>query len=98
MIKVIRIEGNSMSPFYTEGDYVWILKYLPKFLITPGMVLVFRHPVYGNLIKKVTRANLVNRYFYCEGANGASLSSTQIGKVPFDSIIGTPFWRVRKRS
>ena len=54
MIKLIKVTGQSLSPEYREGDYVMIVT-VPFFVFKPGNTVVFEHPAYGTLIKKILR-------------------------------------------
>ncbi len=56
MIQILKVTGESLSPFFLEGDFVVVSK-IPFVLrrIKAGDIVVFRHPVYGTMIKKVEK-------------------------------------------
>ena len=98
MIKIIKVTGNSLSPFFLPGDYVLVLRApcLYKHL-SPGDFVVFDHSEYGRLIKQVNHNNPSESYIETEGVHPDSLSSVKIGKVHYEDIIGRVFRRVHRK-
>ena len=56
MFQILKVTGESLSPFFVQGDYVLVIK-IPFVLrrLKPGDVIVFRHPAYGVMIKRLER-------------------------------------------
>ena len=48
-----RISGPSMSPTYENGDTVLVWKSVPRSLLKPGMVIIFRDTNGDELIKRI---------------------------------------------
>jgi signal peptidase I len=48
-----RVSGPSMSPTYENGETVLVWKTAPRFLLKPGMVIIFRDTNGEELIKRI---------------------------------------------
>jgi nickel-type superoxide dismutase maturation protease len=96
MLRIIRVVGESMSPEITDGDYVAMVT-SPRFLhrLRPGDVIVFRHPIWGRLIKRIARHEPGLGY-YVIGANSESLDSRKLGYIPQEAIEGKVIWHIRQ--
>jgi signal peptidase I len=99
MLKFVKISDNSLSPDYQERDYVLITKF-PFFLgsLRRGDVVVFRHPLYGMMIKKVSRVAGDGKEIYVVGTHENSVDSRQFGAVRKDALIGKVIWHIGKPS
>ena len=97
MLRFVRISDNSLMPEYQEGDFVLIGK-VPFFLdtIRRGDVVVFRHPLYGMMIKKVSRVVGDGKQIHVIGTHKDSVDSRQFGAVEKDALIGKVIWHVRR--
>lgn len=93
-----------MSPQLNCGDYVVLLtafykghncKNAGRFLRS-GRILVFDHPHYGRMIKKVLSVNTRQRTFTATGLNHESVSPQQMGAIPFDAVIGRVICSIKK--
>jgi nickel-type superoxide dismutase maturation protease len=95
MFKIIRITGDSLLPVYQEGDFVLVAK-IPFLLKLPrqGDVVIFRHAVYGQLIKEVER--VTPQGMYVIGSHERSVDSRQFGVVPWEALVGKVIWHVAK--
>ena len=90
--------GNSLSPFFFPGDYVmiWTLSSLIKKL-SPGDDVVFEHDQYGLLIKRILHNYPVDSYIEVEGINPKSLTSREIGRIPYENIMGKVILSIRQK-
>jgi nickel-type superoxide dismutase maturation protease len=97
MLKFVKISNNSLLPEYQEGDYVLIVK-IPLFLesVRRGDVVVFRHPLYGMMIKKVSRVAEDGKEIYVVGTHENSVDSRQFGAVRNDALIGKVIWHIAR--
>jgi len=95
MLKFIKVTGQSLSPDYQEGDYVMLFT-LPFFPFKRGNTLVFRHPVYGIMIKKVSGIDLDG--IHVTGTHPNSVDSRRFGPIDRKSVIGVVLWHIRKPS
>lgn len=93
MFKFIKVTGQSLSPEYKEGDFVAIIT-VPFFSFKPGKTIVFNHPIYGTLIKKIARIDPEG--FYVVGNHPESVDSRKLGLIDRQSILGTVFWHIPK--
>lgn len=93
----MRVTGESLSPDFQDGDFVLILK-IP-FLFKPikaGDTIVFKHPSYGTLIKKVDRLDPNGDSIYVLGSHQFSLDSRQIGWIEQQNVVGKVIWHVKR--
>jgi len=97
MFKIIKVEGESMSPVYNDGDYVLTIRF-PLLLrrIKVSSVLVFKSKGHGVLIKKVSQIDPERRVFFFTGLNKKSLTTEQIGAVGEKDIIGSVIFHFKK--
>ena len=97
MLQVMKVTGESLSPFFETGDYVLIVK--APFLLRsfhPGDILVFRHPVYGVMIKRLEQVSPEGAEFYLLGTHPESTDSRQFGPVARKNIIGKVIWHISR--
>ena len=93
-LSIIRVKGQSMLPFYKDGDFVIITRIFSRFLFKKNRDVVFIHKELGLLIKRVQSVNRREKVIKVFGTAGASLSSAKIGKVRFENIIGVVLLRI----
>lgn len=99
MVRIIKVTGNSLSPFFFPGDYVLVLRSSRrKKNLSPGDFVVFDHSEYGRLIKRITHNDATQGFIEAEGVHPDSLSSQKIGKVPYKDILGKVVFRVLRNS
>jgi len=89
MFRIIKVDGESMSPDFNDGDYVLISR-IPLMMrhVKLNSILVFNTAKYGILIKKVSVIDKDNRYFFT-GINSLSLTTDKIGAVSEKDILGS---------
>jgi nickel-type superoxide dismutase maturation protease len=99
MLKVLKVTGDSLSPFFLEGDFVVVSK-IPFFLRRPrpGDVVVFQHPDYGTLIKRLERLSPDGEQVYVVGEHPLSTDSRKFGPLPRRLLQGVVIWHIRKPS
>lgn len=91
MLKLLRVQGESMTPEYQNGDFVLIWRLTkPKV----GDVVVFRNPFYGILIKQIQKIGVEGIYVIGTGEN--SLDSRRLGPVDPVTILGKVIWHIRR--
>jgi len=95
MIRLLRVTGDSLYPDIQAGDFV-VLATSPLFLsrLQVGDVIVFRHPVHGILIKRVTRTTAED--VFVAGTHKNSLDSHRLGSIPRQKIVGKMIWHIKK--
>jgi len=94
MFKFIQVTGNSLSPSYQEGDYVLIGTCSFFFGINEGNSIVFTHPDYGLLIKKVTQIHPSGDFFEVRGTQPRSVDSRIFGPIPKKYLVGKVLWHI----
>ena len=97
MIQILKVTGESLSPFFLEGDFVVVSK-IPFVLqkIKAGDIVVFRHPVYGTMIKKVEQITPDGEEIFVLGTHPESTDSRQFGPLHRGQLIGKVIWHIRK--
>ena len=97
MIQILKVTGESLSPFFLEGDFVVVSK-IPFVLrkIKAGDVVVFRHPVYGTMIKKVEHISPDGEEIFVLGTHPESTDSRQFGPLRRRQLIGKVIWHIGK--
>jgi nickel-type superoxide dismutase maturation protease len=97
MIQILKVAGESQSPFFHEGDFVVVSK-IPFVLrkIKAGDIVVFRHPVYGTMIKKVEHISPDGEELFVLGTHPESTDSRQFGPMQRRQLIGKVVWHIRK--
>jgi len=97
MLKLIKVTGNSLSPFFLSGDYVLIKTYRPAFKnIQSGSTIVFNHPDYGLLIKRVLANHPDSEALQVAGNHEDSISSQKLGLIPYSHISGIVIFHIKK--
>ena len=89
MPRLIKVVGDSMSPTFTDGDYVLTIK--PRSL-RPGLNYVIKHSDLGQIIKRLERIN--NGKYLFRGDNPKSTPTSVIGPVEKSRIIGRVVFKV----
>lgn len=85
MFAVLKIQGQSMHPSLSNGDFVVAVRYFYR--LTVDDIVVFQHPLYGRLIKRVREMNSAGM-LWVNGDNSDSISSEQMGWVKGEQIQG----------
>jgi len=85
MLRVFRVQGDSMRPDLSAGDFVIARR--SRRAPRVGDRVVVDHPEYGTLIKRVVASD-PNRGIRCDGDNPDSLHAGRIGWLPRRRLIG----------
>lgn len=97
MLRVIRVTGDSLSPHIREGDYV-VVTTIPFFLnrLRAGDVVVFRHPSYGVMIKRVESVLSAGEALFVTGNHLYSVDSRHFGPIPRRDVLGKVIWHIAR--
>lgn len=89
MLKLIKVTGDSLSPFFLPGDYV-LTGNCPRLFgkISEGDTIVFSHGSYGLLIKEVSRVDPQLQQYSIKGRHPHSINSRKLGPISFSDIHG----------
>jgi nickel-type superoxide dismutase maturation protease len=96
MLRFLKIRGDSLAPEFSHGDFVLVSK-IPYFFFNPrpGEVIVFYHPGYGLLIKRIERVGAEGQLVVI-GTQANSVDSRVFGAVRRIDILGKVIWHIRK--
>jgi len=97
MLKLLKVSGNSLSPVYQEGDFVMVST-VPLLFGAPkrGDVIVFRHEVYGTMIKMVEAVAPGGEEFSVVGTRADSVDSRRFGPISRQDVLGKVIWHIKK--
>jgi nickel-type superoxide dismutase maturation protease len=97
MLSIIKVSGESLNPAIYEGDFVLIAK-IPFVLnsLKKGDVVVFNHPDYGRLIKRIEWVSADGEAFFVVGTHDFSVDSRQFGPVSKRMLLGKVIWHIPK--
>lgn len=84
MLQLFKISGDSLYPFYKNGERVVCRKVFRSTDINIDDTVVFEKENYGMMIKKVTSIDK-NAYFV-EGTNPYSIDSRNFGTLEKEAI------------
>jgi signal peptidase I len=97
MLKLLKVSGNSLLPLYRDGDFVLVSKIPYLFgAIRRGDVVVFRHDVYGTMIKKVESIAPDKDEIMVIGTQENSVDSRRFGVISERDVLGKVIWHIRK--
>ena len=97
MFRLIKVTGRSLQPDYLDGDFVVASKIPILFgKLRPGDVIVFRHEVYGTLIKIVEWFHPDQDEIFVVGLQENSIDSRKFGPISLQDVIGKVIWRFQK--
>ena len=85
MIKVFKVEGNSLYPYLKEGQRIFCLKVFKISKINVGDFVVFTKAPYGMMIKKVE--NIQDGKFFVKGTDPMSIDSRNFGLLERSAIL-----------
>jgi signal peptidase I len=89
MLQFLKVTGRSLEPSYHEGDFVLAVKIpFSAVFYRPGDVVVFRHKVYGTLIKRIDHLVDGGRRLYVLGTASSSVDSDDFGPISTSAVIG----------
>jgi signal peptidase I len=97
MLKLLKVSGDSLLPMYRDGDFVLASKIPYLFgTIMPGDVVVFRHKVYGTMIKKVQSVVPDKGEIYVVGTHENSVDSRQFGAINKRDVVGKVIGHIKR--
>ncbi len=91
MLRLIKVTGSSLYPEYREGDYVMVVT-IPFFRLKMGDIVVFRHPGYGMMIKRIARIDPSG--IHVLGNHPESVDSRLFGPIQRGDVLGKVIWHV----
>ncbi len=84
MIRIFKIEGNSLHPLLKEGERIVCFKVFRSTNIKVGDLVVFLKEPYGLMIKQV-KSIKAGKYFV-QGTDPMSIDSRNFGCIDFSDI------------
>ena len=88
ILKFLRVRGASLAPLFQDGDFV-LASRLPLWFRPPrvGEVVVFTHPAYGRLMKRVVQV-LPDHRLIVRGTDIDSVDSRTFGAIGARQVEG----------
>ena len=90
MFGIVKVNGTSMSPEYSSGDFLFFIRFFKKFFIKNGRNVIVQHPKLGLIVKKIKTVDRKNKTITLKGNNSSSTYSGEMGVVYFQDILGFP--------
>ena len=99
MLRLFKVSEHSLTPEFQEGDFVIIAK-ITRLGISyqPGDVVVFNHPSYGKMIKRVQEVYPESHTLFVTGSHPESLDSRHFGSIRVEDTLGKVIWHIKKPS
>ncbi len=95
--KLIRVKGRSLEPLLVDGDLILAVGLrLVLQRLKPGDLVVFRHSVYGQMVKQVERFSESGDRVFVRGTRPTSVDSLEFGPVPRANLTGKVVWRFKR--
>lgn len=85
MLKLFKIEGNSLHPLVKDGEVVLCFKLFFFNTIKTNDIVLFNHKTLGFMIKQVVAVNR-NSYFL-KGTDAFSVDSRNFGEVQKKELL-----------
>lgn len=92
MFRLIKVQGESMSPSLHNGDFVFTSRWYRK--LKMGHLVVVDHALYGLMVKKVLHI-APDGQLWLGGESNKSLQSERIGWVSPRRVVGKVIGRIR---
>jgi nickel-type superoxide dismutase maturation protease len=97
MLRILKVTGESLSPFFESGDYVVVAdRRVLLRPLHPGDIIVFRHPYYGILIKRLDHVLSSGEELFVLGTHPESTDSRTFGPIPKKWVTGRVIYRIKK--
>jgi phage repressor protein C with HTH and peptisase S24 domain len=99
MLSILRISGDSLSPFLQHGDYILVGRARGLLRrLKPGDVVVFRQAGYGVLVKRVQSISADGEELFVVGDHPDSADSRSFGPILRACVTGKMLAAFRRRS
>ena len=92
MLSIVRVNGDSMQPYYRHNDYVLITS-LGKKLLKSGQDVVCVHPKYGKMLKRISKVQ--SERIYLTGLNHMSTSQADLGFINSTDVVGKVIYHLQ---
>lgn len=94
MIRLFRIQGNSLTPLFKEGELVLGIKPSKLFSLKKNSIVTFSHRKVGTMIKRIK--TIQDDEVFVEGTIPQSLDSRTFGtlalsKIQYKILFKIPF-------
>lgn len=96
MIKLFRIEGDSLYPLYKQGDLVVAIRIKFGLHVKPKDVVTFTRKGVGVMIKQVR--SIENSEVFVVGTTIESIDSRVFGTIPLEDISHKVLFKIPKLS
>lgn len=96
MLKILKVNGESLSPELKPGDYVVVSNRF--WMPCAGDVIVFQHKRYGTMIKKLYHISRSGSDYFVIGAHRNSIDSRHFGMIEKAAVIGRVVWLIRGKT
>jgi len=92
LFNVVKVNGDSMSPELTNGDFVIVSRFFRSLKV--GDLVVADHPRYNSIVKRIVEV-CERKGILLEGCNNSSVTSEQMGWIRRTLVSGKVRFKVR---
>ncbi|PHR58228.1 MAG: hypothetical protein COA43_10710 [Robiginitomaculum sp.] len=92
-MKILKVDGESMSPTLNAGDYV-VCKNIKPRSIRPGLIYIINHSDLGRIIKRVHIAE--DGQYMLSGDHPSSTPSAVMGPIKKERIVQRALFVISK--
>lgn len=92
MLRFVKVQGDSMEPCLSDGDFVLISRWILNLKV--GNIVVFTHPHYARMIKQIKAIDSAGNLLL-QGCNPASISPEKMGWIKPSDLEGKVIFQVR---
>lgn len=85
MLKLFKIQGNSLFPFYKDGQRVLCVKVFGFSKLNINDIVVFHKNNYGYMIKEIKSVDKDG--FFVQGTDSLSIDSRNFGAIKKHEIL-----------
>lgn len=92
MIRIIKVQGESMMPELANGDFVVVSRFF--WALKQGDLVVAEHTKYQRIIKRIAQFSKTKGCLLL-GTNPASVSTTDMGWVSPQQVFGKVLLKIK---
>ena len=97
MLKMIKVTGSSLSPFFLSGDFVLVRTFRPGYKnLQVGSFVVFHHSEFGRLVKQVHTIYPETKTLKVIGSHEKSISSHKLGLIRYSDLTGKVIFHIKQ--
>ena len=94
MLRIIKVQGDSMSPDLQDQDFLLVIL-KPFFKIKKGQIIIFKTPHHGLMVKKIKDFN--RKEIIVVGSHPYSVDSREFGPINHKQVYGKMLYHISQK-